>query len=166
VVPPPTAPVQPMKLPIRAATDPSDHLETVDRDAMTIDRGHDAAVQVGRPGTGEAIGDSTDANIALAPTEASPPLDTDEAPVVEPPPPETDDLDTSAVEKHDAEDLAADAPAARAQSELETAAHEKLEAEIGRQSQSEIQTIACEKLSARTPPPPGCRSLCATSCPF
>ena len=135
VVPPPVAtpaPVAAFKLPVRAVTDPSEALETVDRDAMTIDRGDAGAVQVGRPTTGGEIGDSTDASISVPDadvedTGVSAPLDTEEAPTVHPPS-ETDDIETSAVEKHDPEELAA--------------------SDAGRPSESELATVARAKVSA------------------
>ncbi len=141
VVPPPASatPKPPFKLPVRAVTDPSDHSETIDRDAMTIDRQDDAAVQVGRPSTGGEIGDSTDASVALPEVEntaVNAPLDT-----------ATDEIATLAVEKHEAAEIVAVPP--RPPSEAETKAREKVEAEVARESQSEIQTIAREKLSAR-----------------
>ncbi len=98
VVPPPTN----YKLPVRAATDPGDLGQTIDRDSMkTLDRGEEAAVQVGRPSTNGEIGDSTDASVALPEAESTDvhaPLDTEEAPVVQPPT-DGEDAETNAIEK-------------------------------------------------------------------
>ncbi len=95
VVPPPPA----FQLPTRAVTDPGDLGKTIERD-------HDADVQVGRPATNSEIGDSTDANLPLAEAESTdvrPPLDTEEAPVVRPPT-EGDDAETNAIEKQTIDD--------------------------------------------------------------
>ncbi len=98
VVPPPPS----YKLPVRAVSDPGDLGETIDRDAMkTLDRGDDAAVQIGRPSTNGEVGDSTDASVALPEAESTDvraPLDTEEAPVVRPPT-EGEDAETVAIEK-------------------------------------------------------------------
>ncbi|MEO7093564.1 MAG: hypothetical protein ABI175_09955, partial [Polyangiales bacterium] len=98
MVPPPAS----YKLPVRAVTDPGDLGETVDLDAMrTLDRGHDAAVQVGRPSTNGEVGDSTDASVSLPEAESTDvhaPLDTEEAPIVQPPT-ESEEAETNAIEK-------------------------------------------------------------------
>ncbi len=98
VVPPPPS----YKLPTRTVTDPGDMGETIDRDGMkTLDRGDEAAVQVGRPSTNGEVGDSTDASVALPEAESTDvraPLDTEEAPVV-PPPTEAEETETNAIEK-------------------------------------------------------------------
>ena len=112
------------KLPVRAETDPSELAETVDRDS-------------------QSVGDATDANVVLPPesehTSPSEPLDTEEGPAVRPPA-DTDAVATVAVPKEDPP---------RAASQAETAAVEKVEAEVARQSMSEIATVARERISSR-----------------
>jgi hypothetical protein len=82
------------------------------------------------------VGDATDASVALPPesehTSPSEPLDTEEGPVVRPPT-DTDAVPTVAIPKE----------------EPETAAREKVEAEVARQSMSEIATVARERISSR-----------------
>ncbi|MEO7092372.1 MAG: hypothetical protein ABI175_03915 [Polyangiales bacterium] len=98
MMPPPPS----YKLPVRAVSDPGDLGETIDRDAMkTLDRGDEAAVQVGRPSTNGEVGDSTDASVALPEAESTDvraPLDTEEAPIVRPPT-EGEEAETNAIEK-------------------------------------------------------------------
>jgi len=98
VVPPPPS----YKLPVRAVSDPGDLGETIDRDAMkTLDRGDEAAVQVGRPSTNGEVGDSTDASVALPESESTDvraPLDTEESQIVRPPT-EGEEAETNAIEK-------------------------------------------------------------------
>ncbi len=124
VVPPPaSAMLNPaFKLPVRAATDPSDHSETIDRDAMTID--HRAEPEVS--GTGAEVGDSTDASITLPESEdtaANVPLEAGAT--------KTDEVETVAAENHEPSEVviaAAAAVPARAPSEVETKAVEKVDA--------------------------------------
>lgn len=177
VVPPPVAtppPVAAFKLPVRAVTDPSEALETMDRDAMTIDRGDVGAVQLGRPATGGEIGDSTDATISIHDADAedtgvSAPLDTEEAPTARPPT-ETDDIETSAVEKHDPDDLAASDPGRPSESDLATTAREKISAsEIATTDVAMTQaTPEAPKIPITTAPdslPPPTETQTATSGP-
>ena len=138
VVPPPVhvAPLLPAMLPIRAATDPTDHLETMDRDAMTIARDGAPAVSIGRPATDASIGDSTDANVVLPPGSDA----AEDA---------ADNAETTGIEKFSATDLAA----RDSTSDIQTSAQRQLTPSelvrtVARESQSEIETIAREKISA------------------
>jgi hypothetical protein len=107
-------------LPMRADTDPIDHLETIDRDAMTIARDGVPAVSIGRPATDASIGDNTDASVAL--------------PAGRPP-------DAPAAARDSASDIETSFQRKLTQSELVRT--------VARESQSEIETIAREKISSR-----------------
>jgi len=121
VVPPPAGgPLVSTKLPVRADTDPTDHLETMDRDAMTLAR--DTA----------SIGDSTDASIAM---HDAPP-DNDHTDLAA----EPINPDTGADPRDSASDIQTSMQRKLTQSELVRT--------VARESQSEIETIAREKLSA------------------
>ncbi len=121
VVPPPA--IANALLPVRADTDPADNLETMDRDAMTL----------AREGA-NAIGDSTDANVALPDAQ---PVD------------EHTDLAAEPISP----DTGADSEPRDSASDIQTAmqrkvTHSELVRAVARESQSEIETIAREKLSA------------------
>lgn len=94
--PPPAAPVLPKKLPVRAVTDPSDHMETIERERE------------------DEVGDTTDAGVPLPP-DIIPPADTEQRPALERPSTDTEDVETQSVEKF-----------ARAGSLAETDAVEKM----------------------------------------
>ena len=111
-------------LPMRADTDPSDQLETMDRDAMTVARDGVPAVSIGRPLTDVSIGDSTDASVVLPDSAAAE---------------ESTDIGSVPIEPRDSA------------SEIQTSMQRKLTASellrtVARESQSEIETIAREKV--------------------
>ncbi|MDB4964200.1 MAG: hypothetical protein JWP01_4199 [Myxococcales bacterium] len=141
VVPPPSTPrplgpILPMTLPTRAETDPSEGMETVDREAMTIQRdgaSSGSGVSVGRPMTnaGLGIGDAGDEHTELGAQPVSP-----------------DDAETRGRERFSASELARDSA-----SDIHTSARPRLSPSeliraVARESQNEIETIAREKLSA------------------
>ncbi len=132
VPPPPAGPILSMMWPMRADTDPSEQLETMDRDAMTIAREGAAAILVGHPQTDVSIGDNTDASVALAESAAGEESTDIGSVPIEPPEP---------LEPRDSA------------SEIQTSMQRKLTASellrtVARESQSEIETIAREKFSA------------------